>query len=54
MSYGFDKQLGSLQAEIRDCHELVQDLDLKVKEQQAEMSQLKLDLSELFDMFKRS
>ena len=41
MSYGLDKQLGSLQAEIRECRDLVQDLNVKVEEQQAEICLLR-------------
>ena len=41
MSYGLDKQLGSLQAEIRECRDLVQDLNTRVKKQQAEMNLLR-------------
>ena len=43
MSYGRDKEIGILQAEIRGCYEKVQDLDIKVNEQQDEMSQMKGD-----------
>ncbi len=41
--YGFDKRVGSLQAELGGCYERVQDLGAKVNEQQAEMDQLKLE-----------
>ena len=40
MSYGLDKQLGSLQAEVQDCRDTVQDLNIRVQEQQAEISLL--------------
>jgi len=41
MSYGLDKQLGNLQVEVQDCRDMVQDLNIKVQEQQAEICQLK-------------
>ena len=41
MSYGSDKKLSCLQAEIRDCQEHYQDLREKVQEQQAEIEELK-------------
>ena len=40
MSYGFDKQLGHMQAEIEA-------LNVRVKEQQDEMSQLKLEVKKI-------
>lgn len=40
MSYGLDKQLGNLQAEV-------QDLNIKVQEQQAEISLLKQEFESL-------
>ena len=43
VSCAFDRKLDSLQAEIEGCHELVQSLDTQVKEQQAEMTKLKLE-----------
>jgi len=41
MFYGLDKQLGNLQAEVQGCHDMVQELNIKVQEQQAEICQLK-------------
>ena len=43
MSYGLDKQLGSLKDKIQDCHERVKELNIKMKKQQNEMSQRKND-----------
>ena len=41
MSYGSDKKLSYLQAEIQGCQEHYQDLSEKVQEQQAEIEKLK-------------
>ena len=46
ISYGFERQLGHMQAEIQDCRELVSDLNIKVKEQQDEMKHLKTGVGE--------
>ena len=44
MSYGSDKKLSSLKAEIQSCHEQCQILNEKMKEQEAEMEDLKMEV----------
>ena len=52
MVYGFEKQLGHMQGEIQDCRKLIEDLNIKVKEQQDEMDLLKHDLQEIVKLTK--
>ena len=47
MVYGFEKQLGHMQGEIQDCRKLIEDLNIKVKEQQDEMELLKHEIVKL-------